>query len=276
MLVEGEKMKLVAHLGHDETFMKMHEDVTIHDCLCGLAVRSGEIVVSSNSHDDSRHTICYDAMQPHGHIIVPIKSTQKVIGVLYLYLPAGNEVSEFNRSLLKSIASQIGMAIDNAKLFSETKRLSLHDPLTGLANRRLMLISLKQALTSAERYRKPLCVSMFDIDYFKKYNDTKGHDAGDKTLVNVANKISTCVRDSDLVVRYGGEEFLLILPESGMKIARQVVERIRKNIEQTLDVTVSAGIAMHTKGSSVEELIKAADQALYRAKESGRNRVECA
>jgi len=275
MLVDGEKMKLAVHLGHDDSFMKLHKDISIHDCLCGLAVRSGEIVISRNSHDDSRHTICDGDMQPHGHIIVPIKSAQKVVGVLFLYLPADTEAGEFNTNLLESIANQIGMAIDNARLYSEAKRLSLHDPLTGLANRRLMFISLKQAITLAERYGKPLCVSMFDIDFFKKYNDTMGHDAGDRALANVANEISISIRESDLVARYGGEEFLLILPESDLSGARQVVDRARENIEKTLDVTVSAGVTLYKKGSSVEELIKAADQALYRAKENGRNRVEC-
>ncbi|MFC1843807.1 diguanylate cyclase [Thermodesulfobacteriota bacterium] len=276
MLVDGEKMKLAAHLGHDDSFMKLHEDITIHDCLCGLAVRSGEIIFSGNSNDDSRHTICEGDIQPHGHIIVPIKSAHKVVGVFFLYLPADTEVGEFNGSLLESIASQIGMAIDNARLYGEAKKMALHDSLTGLANRRLMFISLKQAVKLAERYGKPLCVAMFDIDFFKKFNDTRGHDAGDKLLAKVADKITMSIRESDLVARYGGEEFLLILPESGLSPSRLTVDRIRKNIEETLEVTVSAGVALYEKGSSIEDLIKAADEALYKAKENGRNRVECA
>jgi putative methionine-R-sulfoxide reductase with GAF domain len=84
MLIEGERMELVAHIGHDVKFMKQHENITIHDCLCGLAARSGEIVISRNSHTDSRHNISYDNMQPHGHIIVPFKSGNKVVGVFYL------------------------------------------------------------------------------------------------------------------------------------------------------------------------------------------------
>ena len=276
MLVYGEKMKLVAHLGHNDSFEKLHEDISIHDCLCGLAARSGEIVISGDSHADSRHTICDGDSQPHGHIIVPIKSGQKVIGVFFLYLPADTEIGEINSSLLESVASQIGMAIENARLYGEAKRMALHDPLTGLANRRLMFISLKQAVKLAERYGKPLCVAMFDIDFFKKYNDSMGHDAGDKLLVKVAGNISMSIRESDLVARYGGEEFLLILPESDLSHSRFAVDRIRKNIAETLEVTVSAGVAQYKKGSSIEDLIKAADEALYKAKENGRNRVECA
>ena len=275
MLVDGEKMKLVAHLGHDDSFMKKHENISINDCLCGLAVRSGEIIIS-NSHTDKRHTICYDNMQPHGHIIVPFKSANKVVGVLYLYVPADSNLEELNSNLLENLSAQVGLAIDNARLYGETKKMALHDPLTGLANRRFMAINMKQAISLAERHYKSLCVAMFDIDFFKNYNDTKGHDAGDKLLIRVAEQIATSVRNSDMVARYGGEEFLLILPESDLSGARQVVDRIRKKIEETLEVTVSAGVAMYIKGFSGEELIKAADKALYKAKENGRNRVECA
>jgi len=275
MLVEGEKMELVAHLGHDDTFIKSHADISIHDCLCGLTARSGEILLSKNSHADVRYTICYASMQPHGHIIVPLKSANKVVGVLYLYLPVDVEVEEFNRNLLESMASQVGMAIENARLYRETKKMSLHDTLTGLANRRFLNITLQQAVNLAERYDKPLCVAMFDIDFFKKFNDLQGHAAGDKLLAKVAGVIARGGRASDLAARYGGEEFMLILPESDLNGARQAVESIRQNIADSLEATISAGVAMYKKGSSYEELIKAADMAMYKAKENGRNRVEC-
>ena len=276
MLVDGEKMVLAAHLGHDDTFMELHKDISINDCLCGLAVRTGEIVISPNSHADSRHTICYGGMRPHGHIILPLKSAQKVVGVLYLYLPVDTELGEFKRNLLESIAVQVGMAIDNARLYAETKQKSLHDHLTGLANRRLMDISLQKAITQADRYDRHLCVAMMDIDFFKKYNDTKGHDAGDRLLVEIADIIAKNCRQSDLAARYGGEEFLLIMPESDISKAHLAAERIREIIEITLNVTISAGVAMYKKGSSSAELIKAADMALYKAKGNGRNRVESA
>jgi diguanylate cyclase (GGDEF)-like protein len=276
MLVDGNKLKLVTYLGHDNSFLKLHENISIHDCLCGLAARSGEIVISRNSDTDSRHTICYENMQPHGHIIVPLKSANKVLGVLYFYLAADVELQHLKRNLLESMASQIGMAIDNARLYGETKEMSLHDPLTGLANRRFMDANLQQAITLAERYSKPLCLAMFDIDLFKKYNDKKGHDAGDKQLFMVADKIARSSRDSDLAVRYGGEEFMLIMPETDLSGARMVADRIRQNIADTLEVTISAGVAKYIKGSSAEKLIKSADMAMYKAKENGRNRVEIA
>lgn len=277
MLINGERMELVAHLGHPETFLALHENLTTNDCLCGLAARTGEVIYSANSHEDAQHTICYPGMEPHGHIIIPLLSGRKVVGVLYLYLPAGTEVEERNRELLKSIGNQIGLAVDNARLYEETKDLSLQDPLTGLANRRYMEMNLKKAMSLAERYRQPLTVALLDIDYFKQYNDTQGHAAGDELLVGVARRLASGTRNTDQpAARYGGEEFLLTLPETSLEGARIVAERIREEISSELGITVSIGLAQFQPGMSRNELIESADAALYRAKQNGRNRVECA
>lgn len=274
-LVNGEKMKLVAHLGHPEVFLKMHDNMTVYDCLCGLAARTGEIIISTNSSNDSRHSFCYSGMLPHGHIIVPLKAAGVVVGVLYLYVPADAEVSPHIRELLISIGNQLGVALDNARLYDETKRLSLHDPLTGLANRRFMTTTLDQAVEMAERYGRPLAVAMMDIDYFKKYNDTHGHAAGDALLIKITGIISTSLRKSDFPCRYGGEEFLVMMPETDALTACVVMKRLRTIIESETGVTISAGVYNYKKDMTVEKLIKAADDALYRAKEKGRNRVEC-
>ena len=277
MLIKGERMELVAHLGHPESFLSLHENLTTNDCLCGLAARTGELVYSANSHEDAHHTVCYPGMEPHGHLIIPLHSGNKVVGVLYLYLPAGTEVEESNRELLMSIGNQIGLAVDNARLFEETKRLSLHDPLTGLANRRYMEMNLEKAIGMAERYRQPLAVAMLDIDHFKRYNDTHGHAAGDELLIRVAEIITSHSRRTDHPpARYGGEEFLLILPETNLDGAKIVAERIREGISSKLGVTVSLGLAQFRAGNSGDQLVEDADAALYRAKEYGRNRVECA
>jgi diguanylate cyclase (GGDEF)-like protein len=275
-IVNGDKMQLVTHLGHSEEFLKMHEGMTTADCLCGQAARSGKVIISTNSHLDCQHTFRYPTMEPHGHIVVPLTSGTRVMGVLYLYLPEGLTVDDTYRDLLQSIGTQIGLAIDNARLYGETRQLSLHDPLTGIANRRFMDLNLQQAISLAERYKKPLAIAMFDIDHFKKFNDTHGHAAGDKLLARVAGQISKGSRDSDLAARYGGEEFLLILPETDMAGAKVAAERIRQNIAEQCGVTISCGLAQYQSGRSQEQLVKAADAALYTAKENGRNRVEAA
>ncbi len=274
-IVEGDRMKLVSHLGHPEVFLNLHKDMKVGDCLCGFAAKTGEIVISNNSDKDCRHTICYPEMTPHGHIIIPLKARDKVVGVLYLYLPTDFGIDESRLKLFTSIGNQIGVAIDNSRLYEETKKFSLHDPLTGLANRRLMDIMIEKSLARVRRLKTSLSVIMLDIDHFKKYNDTYGHTAGDNLLVQVAKLILKMTRQIDLAVRYGGEEFLVLLPETELTRASEVAERIRKTVEGKTVVTISLGVSSYHKGIEKEEdLIKKADEALYKAKQKGRNRVE--
>jgi len=115
---------------------------------------------------------------------------------------------------------------------------------------------------------------MTDIDFFKKYNDTNGHAAGDKLLANIAGILSHLTRKENLVVRYGGEEFLILLPEQGLPLAVKIAERIRKEVEERTPATISLGVAEFHLEMTQEELFIAADNALYQAKEKGRNRVE--
>lgn len=174
-----------------------------------------------------------------------------------------------------------------ARLHQEARRLSLHDPLTGLANRRFMSVVMDRNLAAARRFKRPFSVMMLDIDFFKKYNDSLGHTAGDKLLINLSNVILTELREIDLVVRYGGEEFLILLPETGLSEAVETAERIRKKIQEMdffhsekeppRHITVSLGVASYgdTTTSDVK-LIAMADKAMYKAKSAGRNRVETA
>ncbi|MDP3296498.1 MAG: diguanylate cyclase [Thermodesulfovibrionia bacterium] len=273
-IIEGDRMNLAAHLGHTETFLNIHKGMKVGDCLCGLAAKTGEIVISKNSAKDSRHTFTYPEITPHGHIILPLKTRERVMGVLYLYISPDVDIDERKIALFHSIGSQIGIAIENSKLYEQTKSLSLHDPLTGLANRRLMHIIFEKNLAEARRFNKPFSILMLDIDDFKTYNDMKGHAAGDKLLCELANLISKEIRKVDLAVRYGGEEFLLLL-NGDIKGAHILAEKIRKTVEAELGVTISLGISTSYQGTEEEdELINKADRALYQTKQKGKNRVE--
>jgi diguanylate cyclase (GGDEF)-like protein/PAS domain S-box-containing protein len=274
-IVEGNRMKLVSHLGHPDIFLKLHKDMKVGECLCGLAAKTGEIVISKNSDNDMRHTVRYPGIHSHGHIIIPLKARYMVVGVLYLYLPADFDIDESRLNLLTSIGNQIGIAIGNAKLYEETRALSLLDPLTGLANRRMMDILFEKYFAGTRRSGIPLSVIMLDIDHFKKYNDTHGHDSGDRLLAGLAKLLLNEIREADLAVRYGGEEFLILLPETDLIEASEISERIREAVEATLAITVSLGVASYNlKIKKQEKIIKKADEALYRAKKRGRNRVE--
>lgn len=170
---------------------------------------------------------------------------------------------------------------------AELERLSVTDELTGLANRRLLMGELERELRRSDRHGHPFSILMLDVDRFKTFNDSYGHPAGDGVLRRLATTLRESVRDVDTVARYGGEEFLVILPETPAAEAARVAERIRTSTEQdrfspdgkgtVVNVTVSIGYAVFPDAAKTPDaLIEAADQALYRSKESGRNRVTAA
>jgi two-component system cell cycle response regulator len=157
------------------------------------------------------------------------------------------------------------------------------DPLTGLYNRRYMETHVGTLVEQAVTRGKPLSVLVLDIDYFKSINDTYGHDAGDDVLQDFAIRIRKSIRGIDLACRYGGEEFVVVMPETDMAVATMVAERLRRRIAgepfpiqkgaRAIDVTISIGIAALGPDDDAPAVIKRADQALYRAKRDGRNRV---
>lgn len=273
-ILEGERMKLVSHIGHSDYFVDLHSEMRVGDCLCGLAANTGESIISGDSLNDLRLTIRYIGMPTHGSIVIPLKAREDVIGVLCLYIPAGFEMDERDIRLLKSVANQAGVALDNSRMYEETKKSSLYDPLTGIANRRMMNTFFDTNYTKAKKEGKPFSVIMLDIDNFKKYNDTKGHAAGDRALVSVAKLLTDAIRGADLAARYGGEEFMIILVGTDIVGAGIVAENIRRSVEKKTDVTVSLGVSCYSDDiKNGEELIKKADSALYKSKNSGRNRV---
>ncbi|MEW6602881.1 MAG: sensor domain-containing diguanylate cyclase, partial [Nitrospirota bacterium] len=273
-IIEGDRLNLVAHIGHSKDFLEDHRHIKIGECLCGKAAKTGQVITSMNSENDHDHSNRYHGMTPHGHIIIPLKTLNGTVGILCLYTPADIDIKKHKIYLLQSIGNQIGTAIENARLYEETKALSLRDPLTGLANRRMMSIVFGRNLARARRLGKPLSIIMMDVDYFKQYNDTYGHAKGDEILVRVANILLKETREIDLVARYGGEEFFIMIPEADLPTACEAAERIRNAVESMTGVTVSFGVSSYSAGMGEEELIRKADSALYQAKNKGRNRVE--
>jgi two-component system cell cycle response regulator len=169
---------------------------------------------------------------------------------------------------------------DNVQMSIE---MAITDPLTGLFNRRYMESHVGTLVEQAAARNKPLTVLLLDIDYFKSINDGYGHDAGDDVLREFAIRIKKSIRGIDLACRYGGEEFVVVMPETDMAVATVVAERLRRRIAsepfplaegaRKVEVTISIGIATLRRGESAAAVLKRADQALYRAKRDGRNRV---
>jgi diguanylate cyclase (GGDEF)-like protein len=274
-LVEKDEVAQASFFSLPEEETAPCQRISPGECLCGLALTTGEIIVSKDRRTDPRHTADNPCIAPHGRIAIPLKAAGRIVGILAIYAETGTELSERMIHLLATIGRQIGTAIDNARLYEETKNSSLHDALTGMPNRRLMEIQFAKAFEAARRYGEDLSAIMLDIDLFKSYNDTLGHAEGDKLLVRLAGILMRDIRCTDYVFRYGGEEFLVILPRTNPRAAREVAERLRKTVEAETGSTVSLGVAsLDDSMPDKEELIREADAALYRAKRHGRNRVE--
>lgn len=276
-LVEGAEMRLASSATLTAEFLPQVKSGSIDQYLCGLAVTVEEIKLLKGSSEERRYTSCNPALPPHGHIIVPIKADGKTVGLLCLYTPPDCALSNALLGLLSAIGEQIGVGINNARLYEETKRSSLHDPLTGLANRRFMEIQLEKIFEITKRYDKNLAVIMMDLDHFKNYNDSFGHQEGDRLLARVAAILARETRHADYLFRYGGEEFLAILPDANLKMAGRTAERLRSSVEAESGVTISLGVAVYGERLHEREtLLCKADEALYQAKQNGRNRVETA
>jgi two-component system cell cycle response regulator len=180
-------------------------------------------------------------------------------------------------TMLNQFAATAAMAVHNARLRAEVERLANEDGLTGLANRRVFEEVLGRELSRSRRTHEPLAMVVFDVDFFKRVNDTLGHQAGDAVLRQVAQVLAATARDVDLVARYGGEEFTVVLPNCSLDDAAGVAERMRSGVTahpRLAGITLSAGVAeIPTNAADEEGLIAAADEAMYTSKRTGRNRT---
>jgi len=221
--------------------------------------------------------------QDKSTVTIPMVFCGELVGAIGI--ASASEISVEHRAILQLVAYQLASSIRNAQALEAAESDSLVDELTGASNRRYLKRALSAEWRRAERYRSPLSFAMIDIDHFKRINDTYGHLVGDIVLHSVAALLREQLRDTDHLIRYGGEEFLLLLPETSLRDATLVLERIRLMLTRTpvydnertgaIQITISAGVAGFPTcaASSGEELVSMADDALLVAKQSGRDRV---
>jgi len=212
-------------------------------------------------------------------VILPLSAEDEPLGVLAVERggPAGVRVPLRTVQMLGQFTAHAALSLRNARLLAEVERLARLDALTGLANRRVFEAALLHEARRAQRNGELLSLLVFDVDHFKRVNDTWGHQAGDGVLQRIGEVLRTATRDVDLVARYGGEEFAVLLPTCSVEDALVVAERMRRAISNRDDlggVTISAGVAaLPVNASDGEDLIAAADHALYESKRAGRDRT---
>jgi len=256
------------------------------------AIRSGRV---HRVDDPASALLCKHipvAGPPTGYLCVPLMAQGNSLGILHIrFLSCATqgretEALETKQRLAVAIAENLALALANLKLRETLKNQAIRDPLTGLFNRRYLEETMDRELHRSKRLKAPLGVVMMDLDHFKDFNDSLGHGAGDVLLSALAHVITAGVRTEDIVCRYGGEEFLLVMPGASLETTRERAENVRQAVkalrvkyqDRSLKApTISLGVAIFPDhGSTAEEVIAAADAALYRAKEAGRDRVESA
>src|SRR5688572_26392393 len=223
------------------------------------------------------------ADQPGITYCLPIQVQGETIGIFHLQSTSEENLPENKRQLAYTVVERSEMALANLKLREALLDQSIRDPLTELYNRRYMEEALKQQLSRVTRQLHPLGLIMIDIDHFKNFNDAYGHAAGDALLRELGKLLQSHIRGGDVACRYGGEEFLLIMPDASLEAAHQRAKQLQleakklrvQDAGQSFDgITLSLGVAIYPEhGRSIDSVLRAADAALYRAKQEGRDRV---
>ncbi len=260
------------------------------------ALREGKMHISADSSPESccRHL---SGAAGKSSLCVPLSAQGETLGMLNLQqrtshgsIPAkpvfdesSERINEEVQQLAITVADYLALALSNIKLRDTLKQQAIRDPLTGLFNRRYMEETLHREISRAERYRTPLGIIMVDLDHFRRFNNTFGHDAGDVVLQDLGRFLQNNIRKEDVACRYGGEEFTLIMPGASLDVTKKRAETLRQKVQhlqiyynnKLLDsVTLSLGVAVFPEhGLTGDAVIQAADAALYRAKQGGRNRV---
>lgn len=279
-LLSGEQLQAVAAdgwvLSENRTTLNIGEGIT------GWVAKHSQPALVNDVEKDPRYYAAFPSIR--SEIAIPLIVANQCIGVLDLESEMPNAFSREDLELLELIASSAAVAMQNARIHQEQQILAITDSLTGLYNRRKFFEVANTELERSRRFNRPLSILMIDLDHFKEYNDTYGHQSGDELLTRLANELSSSLREFDTLARYGGDEFVLLLPEideeNAQKVARRLIsllEDMRVTIEKSngsqTHLTMSVGLACFPKhGTDLSSLIKAADRALYKAKEAGRNR----
>jgi diguanylate cyclase (GGDEF)-like protein len=284
----GSQLSIAAAKGMSRPLVKTMS-VAFGEGIAGRVVKNGfPMLVNDIERDNRIATPNRPRFKTKSFISLPLKTKERTIGVLNLADKAdGNSFTETDLNLVQSFTNHAVLMIDRAASLERAghlEELAITDPLTGLYNRRFLETRLEEELNRSQRQQQSFCIILADLDNFKLYNDICGHVAGDKALRKASLLMRRSAREMDIVTRYGGEEFCLVLPGTTKKESVFVAERIRRTIEADSfpgetnlplgRLTISLGIACYPEDDmTTADLIHAADLALYKAKEQGRNRV---
>jgi diguanylate cyclase (GGDEF)-like protein len=283
MLLDADRKRLLAKAAYGLRTERMHSlSFRVGEGVAGWVVERGEPALIPDVGQDARFIPLPANQTPIASMLcVPLLARGERVGVVTATAERTNAFNANDLALVRFISTTIALDIENVRLH----RVAVTDPLTGAYNREFLMQRLPQEIEAAIDRDRSLSLAMVDVDHFKDVNDQYGHGVGDVVLAEVARRLRGAIRAGDLLVRYGGEEFLAVLPKADAGRAWEVGERMRQRVcERAFDVgdglalllRVSVGIAQWRMGETMPDLIERADIALYDAKARGRNRVEVA
>jgi diguanylate cyclase (GGDEF)-like protein len=261
--------------------------VKVGDLISGWVAREGEALLVTDIDSDPRFKLFSKGGQykTKSFVSLPLKIDTQVIGVMNVAdkLSSLKIFTDEDLRYLSLLAHQVVAQIENIRLCETLGSLAITDSLTGVFNHRYFQEQLTVEIMRAERYEHPLSLMILDVDYFKSYNDQFGHLEGDRVLKHIAWVIKECVRQVDIICRYGGDEFVVILPytdvkgclSAGEKIRKSVgkIELVNKDVRKEVHLSLSGGITTYQRGLKKDEMIANADVALYKAKAEGKNKI---
>jgi len=281
-LREQDKFKVVAARGFQHTARLINRTFPATE----LLLREIQMVKAPIILDDAQNDPRFDKWEGsdliRGWMGVPLIRHDEFIGLLTIDNYNPSAYTQEDASLALSFANSAAIVIENARLFEQTQKMALTDTLTGIYNRRYFYELAQKEFSRSKRYQSPMSVILIDIDHFKNVNDHYGHLAGDQVLMQFVQRIQEELRTSDILARFGGEEFIILLPETNLGDATQVAERLREVTAQypfllvtaQAFITISLGVSCFRFTTlSLDHLIDESDKALYEAKQFGRNRV---
>lgn len=285
---KGEELHVKAAYGFKDQDAVFHTTFRKGEGVTGLVAETGKKIYTKDTSHDERF-LHYKGEKPavaSSFLSVPLTYKDEVMGVINFARRGVGSFTFHDVKMLEQVAGQVALALANARLYTRTRELSVMDELTGINNRRHFHQMLQMEWKRAVRFKRNISLIMVDVDHFKSYNDTFGHLQGDEVLKKIGMLLKKNLREVDTVARFGGEEFVLLLPDTDKRGAVAVAEKVRMLVEahvfatddqtKTRQITISSGIATYPDDvAEMDDLIDHADIALYRAKEGGRNRTEC-
>lgn len=283
MLLDAERKRLLAKAAYGIRTERVHSlSFAVGEGVAGWVVERGEPVLINDAAKDPRFVVLPGTKTVIASMLcVPLIARGERVGVVTATTDYPNAFGSDDLELMRFVSTTIALDIENMRLH----RVAVTDPLTGAYNREFLLQRLPAEIQEALDRDRTLSVALVDVDHFKAVNDHHGHGIGDVVLAEVARRLRAAIRGGDLLVRYGGEEFIAVLPRADAGRAWEVGERMRQRVcERAFDiergiallVRISVGIAQWRHGETMQDLIGRADSAMYGAKQRGRNRVEVA